>query len=81
MLTLRAELHGAMLVIQSHTTCFRLLCKRIHTLHVSLQQVVLVFDPIFNKVLEFFHLNLDDDIVDLRIITVTLLGLQVTSVS
>ena len=59
--------HGYLLVIERHTACSILLGERIDTLHISLQQVVLVLDLVLDQVLELLHLYLDDDLVDVRV--------------
>ena len=64
-----------MLVVQSHASSFGLLSQWIHSLHVSLQQIILVLDPILNEVLKFLHLNLHNDVVDIRVIIAASLGL------
>ena len=52
-----------MLVVESHTSVDVFLGERIDPFHVGLKQVVLVFDPVFDQILELFHLDLHDNLV------------------
>ena len=66
-LTLRTEGSCGVLIVKSHTTRCLLLRKGIYSSHVCLKQVVFVFDPVFDKILELFHLDLHNDLVDVRV--------------
>ena len=45
----------------------RLLSQGIHAHHIGLQEAILVSNAILDQVLELFHLDLDDYLVDIRL--------------
>ena len=51
------------MVIESKPAGYSLLCKRVDAFHIGLQQVILVFDPVFDEILELLHLYLHNDLV------------------
>ena len=60
------------MVVEGHSAGYSLLCQRVNSFHIGLQQVILVFNPVFDEILELLHLNLDDDLVYIRVISCTI---------
>ena len=56
-----------LLVIERQTARSRLLGQRVHSDHISLGQVVLMFDSVFDQVLELFHLYLHNVLIHIRV--------------
>ena len=65
--SLRTSLLSNVLVIQSLTTIFGLFSQRVNAFHVCLKQVIFVLDAVLDQVLKLFHLDLDDDFIDIGI--------------
>ena len=73
--TLVCRNNRRLLVIECHSASNGLLCQWVDAFHIGLQQVILVFDSVLDEILELLHLNLDDDLVYIRVsCAVTLLS-------
>ena len=56
-----------LLIVKSETAILLFLSQRIDSFHVRLEQVVLMLYPVFNQILELFHLYLHNNLVNVRI--------------
>jgi len=72
----RALMPDFFLVVERRSSIRSLLGQWVDSLHVSLKQIVLVFDLVFDHVLKLFHLNLNDDVVHVRVATSPLLEIH-----
>jgi len=61
-----------MLIIKCHATILALFGERINSFHIGLKQVVFVLNFVLDDVLELLHLDLDDNLVHVRVATLTL---------
>lgn len=77
----RTLLFGPFLVVKGCPARICLLSQRVDPLHVGLEQVVFVLDLILDHILELFHFDLDDDVVDFRIADASLREVDLAVVS
>ena len=59
---------GNFLIVEGLASRLALFGKGIDPVHIGLQQVILVLNAVLNQILELFHFNLHNYLVDLRIV-------------